>query len=54
MKIEDIETKVAEVLGQLSAEELEQKIAPVDCSKKPTHPDCQVVIRYGVPLYGIP
>ena len=56
MKVTEIEQRVEEVLAQMSVEELELKIAPVDCNKKPTHPDCQVYPEYGVPvpMYGVP
>ena len=49
MNIRDVDKKVEEVMAELSVEELEEKIAPVDCNKKPTHPDCQVHTLYGIP-----
>ena len=48
MDIKRVELRVEEVLAEMTVEELEEKIAPVDCNKKPNHPDCQAVLLYGV------
>ncbi len=46
--------KIAQVLGELGVEALEERIAPVKCEKNPEAPECQIMVRYGVaPMYGV-
>ena len=56
MTDKDARRKIDDFIAQLDAEELEEKIAPVDCNKKPNHPDCQAKTLYGGPVtkYGGP
>jgi hypothetical protein len=44
---------VDQVLADLDAAELEQRIAPVKCEKNPEAPECQMHTLYGVTDYGI-
>lgn len=52
MNENQMKARIEEVLAQMEATALEERIAPVDCQKKPDHPDCQPVIRYGFPNPG--
>ena len=56
MTEKELRTRIDDYIAGLDAEELEEKIAPVDCSKKPGHPDCQPTTKYGgpMPAYGGP
>ena len=56
MTEKELRAKIDEYIAGLGAEELEAKIAPVDCAKKPQHPDCQPTTKYGgpTPKYGGP
>lgn len=48
MNSRQMQQKIDSVLEQMDAAALEERIAPVDCTKKPNHPDCQPVTMYGV------
>ena len=56
MHEKELNARIERLVAQLTVEELEQKIAPVDCGKKPNHPDCQPRTVYGgpAPAYGGP
>lgn len=55
MNAKEMNEKVDRVLEDMDATELEERIAPVDCAKKPNHPECQAVSLYGVvPPYSAP
>ena len=56
MTDEEMREKIHEFVVRLEAEELEDKLAPVDCAKKPNHPECPAKTLYGgpVPPYGGP
>lgn len=49
MKLQEMQTKIDRVLDDMDVTALEERIAPVDCTKKPEHADCQPVALYGVP-----
>jgi hypothetical protein len=40
MSESEFRQKLESFLKQLSPEDLEEKVAPLDCTKKPQHPDC--------------
>lgn len=48
MNKEAMNKRIDQVLENMDATELEERIAPVDCAKKPNHPDCQMQPMYGV------
>ena len=50
---QDVRTRVQRVLASLTAEDLEERVAPVKCEKHPDSPECGTV-DYGVPPYGVP
>ena len=55
MTEKEIRNRLEGFLKELAAEELEEKIAPVDCAKKPNHPGCPRTYYGGpVPEYGAP
>ena len=56
MSEQELRRQIDEYLERLAAEELEEKIAPVDCAKKPSHPECRPQTWYGgpAPEYGGP
>ena len=55
MNEKELRNKIEHYINHLQVEELEEKIAPVDCAKKPEHPDCRPTTKYGgpAPLYGV-
>ncbi len=38
--VDRIQAEAARLVAELTVEELEEVIAPIDCAKKPNHPDC--------------
>ena len=56
MNEQELRNRIDDFIEELRVEELEEKIAPVDCNKKPQHPDCQPTTKYGGPMpeYGGP
>lgn len=55
MDTKKMQADAERIIRELSVEELEEKVAPVDCAKKPDHPQCQAVPLYGGPMrYAAP
>ena len=52
LKGTQVRRRIAELLAALSAEDLEERIAPVKCAKHPDHADC--TSEYGTVDYGVP
>ena len=52
----ELRQRIEAFVSELTAEELEERIAPVDCAKKPEHPECRPRTWYGGPTpdYGGP
>jgi hypothetical protein len=48
----EVRERVRRVLETLEAEELEERVAPVKCSKHPDSPEC--TYDYGAPRYAVP
>lgn len=54
MNDQKMRARIDNVLAELDATELEQRIAPVKCEKNPEAPECQMHTLYGIePAYGI-
>jgi hypothetical protein len=49
---ETVRDRLRRVLGALSPEDLEERVAPVKCNKHPDHSECMDV--YGAPRYAAP
>jgi hypothetical protein len=49
----EIRGRLARILAALSAEDLEERVAPVKCAKHPNNSYCDTT-EYGVVDYGVP
>lgn len=49
MNATEMKQRVEDILDSMDAAALEERIAPVKCSKNPDHPDCMTV-KYASPM----